>query len=320
MSRLLYLHSKIQSTSHLQIAFINGGWYFKQMIGNILSRIFIQDYPQIQIQFIEQIDKPDIIVGSILDADAWLEYSDSFRIGICGEPWDMSSRTFYDVFIDTKTTPSLLPQSPINIYYPQYVNSFYERYFNTRDQLIKPPRYPKTKFCAFLYGVCHLHREEFFDKLSLYKKVDALGRCRGNVIDGNCSHVETDRGTYTKELTYNDLAVQKYIPYKFTIAFENSNLDGYITEKIINPILAGSIPIYWGTPQIKNHFNQKSFISVDNFPSIDDCINHIIEVDQNNELYQKYLNEDFMMGNKFNEYLDLNEKKLENALKSVFVN
>ena len=34
--------------------------------------------------------------------------------------------------------------------------------------------------------------------------------------------------------------------YNFTIAFENSDYPGYITEKIIHAFIAGTIPLYWG--------------------------------------------------------------------------
>jgi hypothetical protein len=34
--------------------------------------------------------------------------------------------------------------------------------------------------------------------------------------------------------------------YNFTLAFENSDYDGYITEKIIHAFMVGTIPLYWG--------------------------------------------------------------------------
>ena len=34
--------------------------------------------------------------------------------------------------------------------------------------------------------------------------------------------------------------------YTFVLAFENSDSDGYITEKIVQALLAGTIPLYWG--------------------------------------------------------------------------
>lgn len=39
-------------------------------------------------------------------------------------------------------------------------------------------------------------------------------------------------------------------PYKFSIAFENAWYPGYTSEKIVTSMLAGTIPIYWGNPDI----------------------------------------------------------------------
>lgn len=50
--------------------------------------------------------------------------------------------------------------------------------------------------------------------------------------------------------------------YKFTVAFENSSAPGYHTEKILDPMLVGSIPIYWGDREIESVFNPASFIHV----------------------------------------------------------
>ena len=37
--------------------------------------------------------------------------------------------------------------------------------------------------------------------------------------------------------------------YKFTLAVENNIWPGYTTEKLVDPMFAGSIPIYVGDPQ-----------------------------------------------------------------------
>jgi hypothetical protein len=73
--------------------------------------------------------------------------------------------------------------------------------------------------------------------------------------------------------------------YKFSIAFENSRKEGYVTEKIIDAWAAGTIPIYWGNTQIANEFNPKAFINVFDFDSIDDCIKYVKKVDNDDELY-----------------------------------
>jgi len=151
--------------------------------------------------------------------------------------------------------------------------------------------------------VCYGHREMFFTQLCRYKKVDALGQCMSNRVDNICQKNSSHtRWVYDKDTTFYDIAVNTYKPYKFVIAFENNYIDGYITEKIINPILAGAIPIYWGTSDVKQHFNPKRFIYINDFPTFEDCIKYIEKIDQDDQLYRQIINEPFMINNELNEY------------------
>lgn len=49
--------------------------------------------------------------------------------------------------------------------------------------------------------------------------------------------------------------------HKFVIAFENTSTPGYTTEIIVHAFAAGTIPIYWGNPEITKEFNPGSFIN-----------------------------------------------------------
>jgi hypothetical protein len=51
--------------------------------------------------------------------------------------------------------------------------------------------------------------------------------------------------------------------FKFVISMENSYVDTYITEKICSGFLSNTIPIYWGTREVSNYFNQDRFIYMD---------------------------------------------------------
>lgn len=43
--------------------------------------------------------------------------------------------------------------------------------------------------------------------------------------------------------------------YKYHIVIENSNINDYFSEKIIDCFLTGTIPIYWGTSNINKYFD-----------------------------------------------------------------
>ena len=65
--------------------------------------------------------------------------------------------------------------------------------------------------------------------------------------------------------------------YKFAVCFENVAYPGYVTEKIIDCLVAGAIPLYLGAPDITDFVPQDAFINVRNF----DDFQHLDEYMQN---------------------------------------
>ena len=55
--------------------------------------------------------------------------------------------------------------------------------------------------------------------------------------------------------------------YKFTIAFENTAYPGYVTEKVIDAIVAASVPVYMGAPDIVEELPAEAFIDARAFSS-----------------------------------------------------
>lgn len=153
----------------------------------------------------------------------------------------------------------------------------------------------KTKFCAFVFSNKYCSkRNNFFKKLSKYKKVDS-----GGAVFNNIGGKVENKLNFIKD-------------YKFTIAFENSSYPGYTTEKIFQPMLVNSIPIYWGNPLVYEDFNTKSFINFHDYKNEEELIEKIIEVDQNPDLYLEMLSQPYFPNNELNEYV-----KEENILKQL---
>lgn len=50
--------------------------------------------------------------------------------------------------------------------------------------------------------------------------------------------------------------------YKFSLAMENSNGDGYLSEKILQSYISGTIPIYYGDYLIDEYINPKTYILI----------------------------------------------------------
>jgi hypothetical protein len=150
----------------------------------------------------------------------------------------------------------------------------------------------KTKFCSFVIGGYtprkNGNRVEFFKKLSKYKKVDSGGTKFNNI------GAPIPYGSRNK--------IEFLRPYKFNICFENRSLAGYTTEKIFEPMISRCLPIYWGDPNINDHFNPRSFLNRADFASDEALIEKIIELDQDDEKYLEYMRQPYFHDDQPNLY------------------
>ena len=125
----------------------------------------------------------------------------------------------------------------------------------------------KTKFCCMVVSNARAKKRlDFFKKLSQIKTVDSGGKVFNNV-GGRVK----DKMAFIKE-------------YKFVISFENESHDGYTTEKILQPLMVDSIPIYWGNKKVDKDFNTKRFINYSDFKSEKELINRLLEIDNDPNL------------------------------------
>lgn len=153
---------------------------------------------------------------------------------------------------------------------PHYL--LYDGYYELEREKIIEDSLAKRKFCNFVVsnGNCP-ERNNFFLKLNQYKKVDSGGRWMNTL-----GYAVDDKLKFQSE-------------YKFSIAFENNayrpDHPGYSTEKIMQPMIVKSIPIYWGNPVIDREFNTKSFINYYDFNEFDKVIDFVIELDKNDDKY-----------------------------------
>ena len=105
----------------------------------------------------------------------------------------------------------------------------------------------------------------------------------------------------TVEMTLLATAIATVVSVPLGIlAAENAQMNGYITEKIINVFSSGAIPIYIGDHNYaKKIFNPNSFICVNDFDNYEDCIKYIINLT------------DEELTNYFNQPIFTNEKESE---------
>ncbi|MCH9621548.1 MAG: hypothetical protein S4CHLAM20_09700 [Chlamydiia bacterium] len=76
--------------------------------------------------------------------------------------------------------------------------------------------------------------------------------------------------------------------YKFTFTYENiKELPGYVTEKIFDAMIAGSVPIYLGAPDICDIVPKECFVDARNFNSFDEIYRYISQMSE--ERYQEHI-------------------------------
>ena len=149
----------------------------------------------------------------------------------------------------------------------------------------------KKLFCSFIATQPKGKRVDFVPKF-MNKKIIHCGGGLYNNIGG----IIQGRGDQKSKIDFLKL-------FKFNISFENTSNNGYVTEKIIQPMFTNTIPIYWGAPDVINDFNSKSFINAHEFENDEHLIDYIIKVDTDNELYEKILSESWFIDNKIPEFV-----------------
>eukprot|EP00980_Cylindrotheca_fusiformis_P008417 scaffold1778_cov101-Cylindrotheca_fusiformis.AAC.4 len=76
--------------------------------------------------------------------------------------------------------------------------------------------------------------------------------------------------------------------YLFYLAFENQKTEDYVTEKLWGSLRAGTLPVYFGAPNIRDHVPPKSVIFVDDFHTSRDLADYLILLTKDKSLYESY--------------------------------
>ena len=105
-------------------------------------------------------------------------------------------------------------------------------------------------------------------------RVDALSKCLHNA--------EPQKGWDLR----NKVDIMKR--YLFHLSLENSIEDDYITEKLWGALESGSIPVYYGAPNAKDHAPPNSIILANDFRNGGELAAHLDRVAMNKTHYESY--------------------------------
>ena len=263
---------------------------------NIISNIFHND-----LVFKIDIDKPDYLLYDVFGCEHLNpKYDNTIKIAYYSE----------NIIPDFSETDYALSQAHL-IYldryfkYPSFIwNLIYLINYNNqkiRKGIIKAPL--RKKFCAAVISNNQSYSEfrlNFIKKLNKYKVVDMGGKVLNNIG----KKVENK--------------IEFLSNYKFSISMENSDGDGYVSEKIVESLIAGTIPIYYGDYMIDEYINPKAYILIKGQKDELSKIEYIKKIDNDDNLYRAILNEDIFLYNKNNNIVQIIEEEKKNFFFNIF--
>jgi len=119
-------------------------------------------------------------------------------------------------------------------------------------------------------------RVRFLKKLFPLLPIDSYGRLFNN------KKIDCDSGFQSKMSIISG--------YKFTLALENAVAKDYVTEKFYDPLVAGSIPVYLGAPNIEEFApGRNCFINISAFESAKQLADYLLRLDMDDDLFNEYL-------------------------------
>jgi hypothetical protein len=122
-----------------------------------------------------------------------------------------------------------------------------------------PSKIPPNNASIILSNGNHgKERLEFFNTIKKEMTLYSGGKYENNV-GGPVS------GSYNSN-EMNDF----YRRGKFAITMENADKPYYITEKLVNGLRAGVVPVYWGSSRVTEFFNPRRFIHLNSKPTNED--------------------------------------------------
>lgn len=140
------------------------------------------------------------------------------------------------------------------------------RVYSTKDAL-RVLRHGLRKRLSPTYQSCwqlqlHDARLDLLQILGLSNKVDVFGRGwedTGNMPQHQAVRLAAIHSAFKGACDDKHGLLSRY---KFTIAYENTAFPGYVTEKVIDAIVAASVPVYLGAPDITEQLPAEAFVDV----------------------------------------------------------
>jgi hypothetical protein len=251
----------------------------------LLSKVFNENIE------IGNINNSDILLESVFSDKTFLNYKKwkytilfngesvyrTINVLLKNKTKRLVSFSQYDCVLSGRFTDKIKKIVNLPLFIPYiYSNNYLNVLENTQKNIIN---IPQKGICAIISNGENLTRNIILNKLDNFFKIDYAGSYKNNV--------PKIPGSYNSNKMINFIS-----QYKFCIAMENTKQETYITEKIVNGFLAKVIPIYWGSNNICDYFNENSFINItdESDECIENAVKHITTLMNDNEKYLQMVN------------------------------
>jgi hypothetical protein len=186
----------------------------------------------------------------------------------------------------------------------------YDKVFTYNKELLKI----NNKFCFSPTGGCWIYPNEqkIHDKTKLVSTIMSNKNfTSGHRLRHQIRDFIENIDYYGRDINPISNKIIGLKDYMFSVVVENTKTDYYFTEKLIDCLRTGTIPIYYGCPSISNFFDIEGIITFNNIDELKDIISNIsqelyyskIDNIRNNfeTSYNYIISEDYIFSNHFDD-------------------
>jgi hypothetical protein len=168
-----------------------------------------------------------------------------------------------------------------------------------------------TQFLVYRSSHCVQYREAAFHRICTQMEPTP---CHASKCIGDYHHAVAARTP--RRWAHNS----REGPYRFEIAMDNTKMDGYVSEKILNAFLAGAIPIYYGTTDVFKLFHREAFIYYD-VTDPQTALDRILYLETNRTAYAEVLAKPILADGALERYFSLSGSgTLKRAIRKMVLN
>lgn len=243
---------------------------------SLLSRVFECD-----IEHTTDLKEAEILLESISHTSMINRKLWKYSILFSGESRLCSYSNLFDCILWGRPTQDKIVSLPLFIPYMISSGAKNRIFYMDRKWRHNKIEIPvKKSILAIISNAASPPRNQLLDILDINFHIEYAGKYRTNrpIIEE----------PYFSQEFWNKVA-----DYRCVLCLENSKDEGYVTEKITHGMAAGTIPIYWGAPNVAKYFNTKRFVHIENLDknSMQNAIDQISRLMNDDEYYKSIIKE-----------------------------